>query len=142
MWSATFESRLAEWNRLRQYTSTLDEYDRLLAINNWWFSAPWRPYHLHWDDQATWPDPWQLLSDNVYCDLARALGIVYTILIIDSSMSERITLAGTCNGNLVLIDGEKYILNWHPGELLNNQSTNVQITRQLSGKQLYQAIGE
>jgi hypothetical protein len=33
--------------------------------------------------KPTWPDPWQLLSDDVYCEVARGLGILYTITLLD-----------------------------------------------------------
>jgi hypothetical protein len=100
------------------------------AINAWWFSAPWQPYYLHWDDQATWPDPWQLLSDNVYCDLARALGILYTITLLDRADMASAELILTEDGdNLVQIAKEKYILNWKPDTVVNTFQA-VKIKRQ------------
>ena len=69
---------------MRSATQTLPLEQALQDINFWWSHArPWHPYYLHWDDQPAWPDPWQLLSDNVYCDLAKALGIMYTISLLD-----------------------------------------------------------
>ena len=83
MWPIDFASRLESWNQLRDSCQTLPIDQALTTINNWWFNVPWKPYYLHWDDQQDWPDPWQLLSDNYYCDLARALGILYTITLLD-----------------------------------------------------------
>jgi hypothetical protein len=92
----------------------------LLKINQWWFVSPWKPYYLHWDDQSSWPDPWQLLSDNVYCDLARALGILYTITLLDRKDMAPTTLFLTEEGsNLVQVAKEKYILNWNPDSIVN-----------------------
>lgn len=120
MWSNSFDSRLASWNQLRTDAHTLPLETALLKINQWWFQTPWRPYYLHWDDQPIWPDPWQLLSDNVYCDLARALGILYTISLVDRADMAPATLILTDEGsNLVLVAKEKYILNWNPDSIVN-----------------------
>jgi hypothetical protein len=99
-------------------------------VNAWWFDAPWRPYYLHWDDQPAWPDPWQLLSDDVYCDLARGLGIVYTISMLDRADMAPTTLILTDDGsNLVQVAKEKYILNWQAEQVVNT-FTKVKIKRQ------------
>jgi hypothetical protein len=90
------------------------------TINRWWFRAPWRPYYLHWDDQNTWPDPWQLLSDDVYCEVARGLGILYTITLLERADMAPTTLILTETGhNLVQVAKEKYILNWRPDSIVN-----------------------
>ena len=113
MWPVTFSARLESWNLLRNQTQTLSIEPALEEINRWWFQTPWRPYYLHWDDQVTWPDPWQLLSDDVYCDLARGLGILYTISMIDHKDLTPAELVLTEDGrNLVLVAKGKYILNW------------------------------
>lgn len=120
MWLTSFDSRLASWNQLRADAQTLSLETALLRINQWWFQSPWRPYYLHWDDQLTWPDPWQLLSDNVYCDLARSLGILYTISLLDRKDMAPATLILTDEGsNLVQVAKEKYILNWNPDSIVN-----------------------
>lgn len=119
MWPLKFEQRLASWNALRAECIGLDAKSALTQINHWWSQAPWRAYHLHWDDRADWPDPWQLLSDNVYCDLARGLGIMYTIVLLDHPDIQNSCLVETDVGNLVLTDNEKYILNWDQDIVVN-----------------------
>ena len=120
MWPATFDSRLEQWNLLRAQCQSLSAHDALEKINRWWFQSPWQPYYLHWDDQADWPDPWQLLSDNVYCEVARGLGILYTIILLDRADLAPARLVLTENGhNLVLVAGKKYILNWEPDNVVN-----------------------
>lgn len=120
MWSPSFDNRLASWNQLRADAQNLPLESALLRINQWWFESPWRPYYLHWDDQPIWPDPWQLLSDNVYCDLARALGILYTISMVDRKDMTPADLILTEDGsNLVQVAKEKYILNWNPDSVVN-----------------------
>ena len=136
MWPQTFDARLSSWNQLREQCQTLPLELALAAVNSWWFTAPWQPYYLHWDDQSSWPDPWQLLSDDVYCDLARGLGIVYTISMLDRIDTVPVTLVLTEDGgNLVLVAKEKYILNWEP-EQIENTFTKVKIKRQYQQDQI------
>ena len=127
MWPANFAQRLESWNNLRDLAQTLPIEQALNAINSWWFAVPWRPYYLHWDDQTNWPDPWQLLSDNHYCDLARALGILYTITLLDRADLDDATLFLTeSNDNLVLVGKSKYILNWDRDTIVNTiQAVNI-----------------
>jgi len=136
MWPTTFDARMDSWTQLRNRCQNFPIKTALETINHWWFCAPWQPYYLHWDDQPTWPDPWQLLSDNVYCDLARGLGILYTISMLDRADITDAKLVLTEEGdNLVLVDKTKYILNWSPNSVVNTFQ-EVKIRRQLQQQQI------
>jgi hypothetical protein len=139
MWHISFEDRMRDWHALRQsagHLSALEKYD---CINNWWFQAPMVNRSIHWDEYPNWPDPWQLLANNNFCDLARALGIVYTVIMLDADSD--VSIAQSDQGNLVLVEQGKYILNWAPRQLLNIESANINITRQINSDSLYQLIG-
>ena len=127
IWPASFAARLESWNLLRDQCQNLPVQTALEDINAWWFRAPWRPYYLHWDDQNTWPDPWQLLSDDIYCELARGLGILYTITLLDRADLAPAELVLTQDDvNLVLVAKEKYILNWTADMVVNTiQATTI-----------------
>lgn len=107
-----------------------------MTINDWWFSLPWCPYRLHWDDWREWPDPWQLLEENHFCDLARALGMLYTIHL--SRIASTVVIAQTSDQHLVLVDDGKYVLNWRQGQLLNISSQQIHIIKTLSSVALPQ----
>jgi hypothetical protein len=126
MWSLTFPERLQAWANLRETVKSMPVSQALVLINQWWYQTPWRPYHLHWDDQNIWPDPWQLLDDNIYCSLARGLGIMYTINMLDRNDLHDAVLVEYNGDNLVLVCQEKYILNWDPDTVVN---TNPEITK-------------
>jgi len=128
MWPKTFGDRLSSWNLLRDRCQNLPIESALTEINYWWFQTPWRPYYLHWDDQVAWPDPWQLLSDNEYCEVARGLGILYTITLLDRADMVPAHLVLTDSGrNLVLVAKEKYILNWDADSIVNTiQAETIQ----------------
>jgi hypothetical protein len=127
IWPASFAARLESWNLLRDQCQNLSAQSALEHINAWWFRAPWCPYYLHWDDQKTWPDPWQLLSDDIYCELARGLGILYTITLLDRADLAPAELVLTQDDvNLVQVAKEKYILNWDADTVVNTiQATTI-----------------
>jgi len=137
IWPTTFDQRLSAWYHLRQTVQSLPLDQALKSINSWWFDCPWQPYYLHWDDLKTWPDPWQLLSDNVYCEVARGLGILYTVSLLDRADLASASLVLTSTGhNLVLVDQTKYILNWDPNTIVNT-SQEVAVHRQLTQQQIH-----
>jgi hypothetical protein len=137
-WPATFEARLDSWNQLRTQVADQPVESALETINSWWFQSPWTAYHLHWDDQITWPDPWQLLSDNMYCEVARGLGILYTITCLNRSDMDSAQLVLTNDDrNLVLVDKSKYILNWDRTVVLNT-SSEIEVKKSLHQSQITQ----
>ena len=87
-------------------------------------------HYLHWDDTRNWPDPWDLLADGIFCNLAKSLGIVYTLQLIDRPDINDIKIVQTNEGdNLVVVNRGLYILNWSPTEILNNDTLQTEITR-------------
>jgi len=136
MWPVTFDNRLEAWVELRSRCQNLDLDSALTAINQWWFNCPWQPYYLHWDDQTDWPDPWQLLNDNIYCELARGLGIMYTISLLNrADMADAELVLADEGTNLVLVAKEKYILNWDQDSIVNNKP-KVNTTRRFQRTQV------
>ena len=140
MWPRDFSERLESWAQLRQQCSQLDLDPALIKINSWWFQTPWTAYHLHWDDQRDWPDPWQLLSDNQYCPVARGLGIMYTIAMLDREDLQDVQMIEYQSDNLVLVSQEKYILNWDPDQVLNISLGRSKPRRRVSQEEIKQKI--
>ena len=140
MWSHTFPERLTAWADLRAQAASLPLETALEAINTWWFQTPWRPYHLHWDDQDTWPDPWQLLDDNIYCGLARGLGIMYTIAMINREDIQHAELVEADGDNLVLINQSKYILNWDASSIVNTSPQTTLSRHRVSQDKIKQQL--
>ena len=136
MWPPTFAARLESWTALRTIAQDQDLETALAAINAWWSNSPWKAYYLHWDDYAHWPDPWQLLSDNIYCDVAKALGILYTISLLDrADMADATLVLTEDHRNLVLVSKTKYILNWNSNSVVNTNQA-VKIRRQFEQHQI------
>jgi hypothetical protein len=104
MWKHLYQERLADWYHLRQVASVAKLPEQLQLINDWWFRAPIVNRVVTWDNTAEWPTPWNLLVNNGYCDLARALGIVYTLLLLDRQLYTDLEIISTGQDNLVQID--------------------------------------
>ena len=136
IWPKEFADRLEAWSALRVQAHDMACQEALEIINAWWHQTPWKPYYLHWDDQPRWPDPWQLLSDDIYCPVAKGLGILYTISLLDRADMVDAELVLTQTGdNLVLVQERKYILNWSPDSVVNTFQ-EVKIVRQLKQHQI------
>jgi hypothetical protein len=140
VWPNCYDDRLAQWYRLRQFEKSNSLDHVLHTIEQWWTQTPWQPYFLHWDDADFWPSPWELLADNVYCNLARALGIVYTVSMLENHTVSDLILAEIDSHNLVLVNQGKYILNWDSTRSLNTCPDIANITRQISAEQILKKI--
>lgn len=120
------ESRLMTWQRFRHSLEGL-EFDLVLERTvEFWGDVPSMPYYLEYDSVKNWPDPWQLITENYYCDVAKCLGMLYTIYLSGHKESHpEIRVYRDKNSMylysiLWLYDG-KYILNWDQEEIVNTK---------------------
>lgn len=97
----------------------------LLMINDWWWQAPMIARGIQSRDPADWPRPWDLLAQSGFCDLARTLGMLYTVMMTHRLPAHDVLLLKTNHHNLVQVCGGKYILNWSPGIVVNIQSPEI-----------------
>jgi hypothetical protein len=111
-----------------------------MLINRWWFQTPWQQYYLHWDDYQDWPDPWQLLEENIFCEVARALGIMYTICMIPTADFDDAQMQETPQGTVIWISQGKYILNWDPDRIVNITPIPAPVRKTLMLQQFNQKV--
>lgn len=131
-WLQPYEQRLLAWSKLREELSIGQELSLTLEkVNSWWFTAPIYSRYLHPEDVENWPDPWQLLEDNCICEVARALGMMYTLLIVDPDIADRMEMLYTGNDFLVSIDNGKYILNWNANSIVNIETLDINVIRRV-----------
>ena len=140
MWPKTFQDRLRSWVDLRAVVSQETLPVALEKINQFWLAAPWQPYYLHWDDFETWPDAWQLLDDNIFCDVAPGLGMCYTLSMIAHCDITDFEYIDTQNANLVLVNSGKYILNCSTGNIVNNNLEYGKVRHRLLQNDIQQKI--
>jgi len=138
-----YEVRLKSWVDLRNKLLRQPISDQIIEIDSFWQRVPLSNHYLHPDFIKDWSSPWQLLSDNNYCYYARALGMIYTLLLLGINKLELITAIDD-NSNevvLVLVDDAKYVLNYWPDTVVNNHIESFKITRTLDISPLYSKIG-
>jgi hypothetical protein len=138
-----YETRLQSWAKLRN-ESINQPLDKIcVEVDKFWQRVPTQQHYLHTDFIKDWPSPWQLLSDNTYCYYARALGMIYTLLLLGNKNIDLVD-AKDDNSNevvLVLVDNAKYVLNYWPDMVVNNRITDFVITRKHDITPLYSKIG-
>jgi hypothetical protein len=128
-----YDTRLSDWYKLRSTLEHSDTKTKCVEIDNWWQKAPLVNHHLHILDSENWPGPWDLLVENTYCTVARALGMCYTLLLLgvtDIDLVEATDPQGE-DMVLVLVDSAKYVLNYWPDTVVNNKSNDFSIKRHI-----------
>lgn len=83
MWDLFPHQRLNYWRDFRLSLGEMNLCQSLEATVKLWSYAPFVKHYLNHDLPDNWPDPWQLLHDNYYCDLAKTLGMFYTLILCD-----------------------------------------------------------
>ena len=139
-----FYTRLRAWHDLKEQLENADIETICVQVDKFWQRCPMSNHYLHPDEIETWPNPWELLKDNSYCNYARALGMIYTLLqlgvknidFVDALYDNREDAV------LVLVDNAKYVLNWYPDSVLNTNLAEFTITKRISIESLVKKIGK
>lgn len=132
MWKLPASERLSRWRDFRKQLNELSLESAILETEQFWRTCPFIPYYLEPNSPKTWPNPWQLLEENFYCDLAKTLGIVYTLFLTEHKHNifeiriyydpiSRVTY------NLAWINQGKYVINFVDGEIVNNTSIDKKL---------------
>lgn len=125
MWTQLPSERLRSWHDFRKEINDLDELSAIQKTNHLWCYAPFVNHYLTTDQIDQWPGPWELLYENYYCDLAKALGMLYTLYLSDHKDALDMEIRIYTNPdtkqthNLVWINQGKYVLNLEYDEVVN-----------------------
>lgn len=126
MWHLKIDERLKKWRDFRSHLGQLSFNQALTKTQDLWRTAPYVNYYLDPAKPELWPDPWTLLAENYYCDVAKTLGIIYTIYLSEhrqqaENFEFRVVLDKTdkYQYNLACFDSGKYVLNYWPTEIVN-----------------------
>ena len=133
-----YPGRLQAWVELRSRLQSQTLEQQCLAVDAWWQYAPLINNYLHPLDTASWPTAWELLANNLYCTIARGLGMCYTLKLLGVEDIEMALADDDEHGDehaLVMVDHAKYILNTWPNNVVNNSLANYRIRRRLDCSQ-------
>jgi hypothetical protein len=75
------QRQLDAWFKLRQNLETSS--DPFLDVSNFFLKLPKVKFYTDPYDRSTWPTPWELVSENEYCEFNLILGICYTLQLTD-----------------------------------------------------------
>ena len=136
IWYQKADQRLSAWREFRDAINQKDLASALQSVTDLWSYAPYVTYYLDPAKPGEWPDPWLLLSENYYCDLAKTLGMFYTIalsehgknnlaleIFYDVKRKEQI--------NIVVVN-EIYVLNYHFGRIVNKSTVSDDCVKKFS----------
>lgn len=122
MWKLSPDQRLEKWKKFRNSLDDLTLEEALQQNADFWSSCPWVPFYLDEQNPNDWPDPWTLISENYYCELAKCLGMLYTVYLTKHTIDPAIECYKHHTGDLyILVVNEKYVLNMKSGEVVNRQ---------------------
>jgi hypothetical protein len=143
IFQSTYEARLQDWFQLRTSVTSLPIEQQCITIDKWWQDAPLVTHHLHPQDIDNWPDPWELLSENTYCEVARALGMCYTLHLIGITDIELVLARNDTAEDvvLVLVDNAKYIMNYWPDTVISNTLKDFKVVQKLDLQTIITKIG-
>lgn len=139
MWTLRSDDRLKEWKLFRKEISDLPFDEAVIKTVNLWSYAPFVAHYLDHSEPKDWPTPWELISDNNYDDLAKALGMLYTLFLSAHGKNHtfkllKVTAGSLENYNIVSIDDEKYVLNYLFNEVISKKqiSEDIEIVQSYS----------
>lgn len=130
MWKLEASERIVRWRAFRKTLDQLPLEEAIQHVAEFWHSCPFAPYYLDPDQPEKWPSPWELISENYYCDLAKSLGMLYTLYftthgsIIEPEIRVYYDPVTKYTYNLVLLCRGKYVLNFRDDDNVNITSIN------------------
>lgn len=132
MWALPAEERLAEWKEFRTYIGCFPFDEAVTKVVNYWSLAPFVTNYLNMDG-SNWPDPWNLVADGMYDNLAIALGMAYTLQLSNHGKGHTfdiVRLQDTVSFeefNVVMVDDDKYVLNFTYNEVISKEQLGKNI---------------
>ena len=82
-----YEQRLSEWSTFRDTLETSN--DPLQDVIDYYRKIPTVSINTDPYTPSTWPSPWELVNDNMYCDFCRVLGMCYSLQLTDRFSREK-----------------------------------------------------
>jgi hypothetical protein len=79
MLKGSFEDRLAAWKQFRRRLET--EENPIQQALDFWRYIPKTKRSIDPYDPTTWPDPWEMIEEDSYCEYTGILAVGYTLML-------------------------------------------------------------
>ncbi len=81
MFPLDYYKRITVWKKLRNTIET--SVDPFKLLFDFWNNVPTNAISTDPYDEKTWPDPWEMIQQNDYCEFKKILAIFYTLQLTD-----------------------------------------------------------
>lgn len=81
MFDKPYVTKLKMWRDLRNQLETAE--DPFEIVLDFWKMAPATSIATDPYDKESWPDPWEMIRQNEYCEFMKILAIFYTLQLTD-----------------------------------------------------------
>lgn len=127
MFDLNGNDRLVWWREFRNNLETTQT--PFEEVINLWNSAPFVSDFLNYNDTKHWPDPWHLIIDGKYDQLALCLGMLYTIKLTQRFNNSYCEIHMSISGQkeeplFFLIIDNRFVLNYDYGKLIEIDTPN------------------
>lgn len=118
VWQLNPDERLKEWRSFRNSLCEQDLKQQLEQVVDWWKNTPLGSRQLDIYDATEWNDPWELLHKGDFDENSIALGMAYSLQLIDVD-TQLLLVQNRKNHtlNLIVLVDEQYILNYTYGSI-------------------------
>jgi hypothetical protein len=143
LFQTSYDTIFKNWYKLRLSLEDKDTRTQCIEVDKWWQMAPQVSHYLHSDFVHEWPNPWELISENHYCQLARGLGMFYTLYLLGVRDIDFVEAKDYNNEDvaLILVEDAKYVLNYWPDSVVNNNLQDFKIVKHVDTVPIIKKIG-
>lgn len=136
-WQLTPSERLKEWRSFRKTIEDEKTKTELYQqVVNWWKFAPIGSIGIDPYDHTDWPDPWELVYDANFDENTIALGMAYTLQLLNHDCDVAVIQNEKGQVIITVIVDEKYILNYNYGTVENFKDINCEILSRYATRDL------
>jgi hypothetical protein len=134
------QDRLEHWKQFRRQLPSLPETEQLNSVAKYWALAPLAKVSYDVEDPMSWPTPWEMISQGIWCRNSVAIGMEFTLRL-SGWKPQRLQLAMLRDYELseqtmiVIIDDSK-VMNYTYSVVVDYPNTKHEIVGkwQFSGK--------
>ena len=134
MYNLDYEQRLKAWSLFREDLE--HSQDPLQDVIDFYKPFPLVSIHTDPYDRNCWPDPWELINENEYCDYCIILAMCYTLQLTDRFSGETFEIhIGVDEGNTrhyyLLVVGDR-VLGFDPDTHVDSKDAFSEVQSQVT----------